>query len=119
MTDFDDIYSILRNPYPTIWNSRAPYASFLKKHELLNKYHRVTRISYSTLESSCHNLPHDDLITTHLPSLLACSTHKKDVKKLALFSERVGDVCNDLVYQYDVLEESVLVKISSLFESLS
>jgi hypothetical protein len=112
-----DIRSSLRKISPIIWDSRAPYASFLKKHERLNKYYRITRVAYDRLEKTCLDIDDPDSSLDILESDIARQETLRDLKKLQKVTKRIGDLESELKHQKDAFEESILVKISSLFEA--
>lgn len=110
--------SVLRQPNRVIWNSRAPYATFLPKHKRINRFYRVTRLAYRLAGHACSTLSPDDSVI-NATALFNNQRGKKDIKKLALVSERVSDLLYDLQSQYEVLDEYILIMNSSLFEAFT
>jgi hypothetical protein len=109
----------LRTPHSVVWNSRAPYASFLEYHEHLNNHYRTTSLAYSHIREIISKLPQERLLIEALAHLNAKQRDKQAIQKIAATCERVGDLEEKLRYQYEILDQSLLVQISSLFEAFS
>jgi hypothetical protein len=110
--------SQLRNPHPTLWQTRAPYAKFLEEFELLNKFYSGSRLSYALTRSSVASLPASARTEESIGAILGGAA-KRDAKK---YARQVPDVCDLLrelqLYEMD-LDEAVLVRLSSLFEAFT
>ena len=112
-------YDILHNPSSAIWDSRAPYATFLEKHERINQSYRLTRIAYRLMEATCAGLPPDSSLTDVLVPLLAGRGNKQDIRKYESRSPHIKNVLDDLTRQYTLVDETVMLRNTSLFEAYS
>lgn len=108
----------LCRPHPAIWPTRAPYAYFLEKHQHLNRSYRVTRIAYRLSEGICSKFSSGALIDEVIVPLLAFPEKKQDISKYVLYAPQVGDMVADLKSQYELLDQIIMMRNSTLFEAL-
>jgi hypothetical protein len=108
---------------PNVWDSRAPYATFLEYHKSLNRFLRVTRASYAIAEDVATRLRDDQPVEALQPAAIGeprNSPAHHDFKHLRKsYCNTVGDFRNFIPDEERALHNAVAISAISVFESFS
>jgi hypothetical protein len=116
-TNSSDWQDQLRHPNSGLWDTRAPYAFFLRKFESINRFYRATRIAYAITAHSCEtsSTGTGDL-TTFLTEHAGPKGDRRDISKYARYVQSVEQLNDDLNNHAAELNRITIVRLCSLFE---